>query len=84
MALLHELGALASLDCTICVGASRKFSPKDASAEMKVAGSLVAAMIAARNGARILRVHDVSEHKTALELLPDPPPQGPEAEASHA
>jgi len=71
MALLHELGALASFDCAICVGASRKFSPKDASEEMKLAGSLVAAVIAVRNGANILRVHDVAEHKAALELLPD-------------
>jgi dihydropteroate synthase len=84
MALLHELGALASFDCTICVGASRKFSPKEASDEMKLAGSLVAAVIAVRNGARILRVHDVAEHKQALELLPDPPPPGEEAQPSHA
>jgi dihydropteroate synthase len=84
MALLHELGALAELGCTICVGASRKFSPQDAPDEMKLAGSLVAAMIAVRNGARILRVHDVSEHKSALELLPDLPPPGGEAQPSHA
>jgi dihydropteroate synthase len=70
MALLHELGALAAFDCTICVGASRKFSPKDATDEMKLAGSLVAAVVAVRNGARILRVHDVAEHKAALDLLP--------------
>jgi len=78
MALLHELSALATFDCTICVGASRKFSPKEASDEMKLAGSLVAAVIAVRNGARILRVHDVAEHKAALELLPDlaPPSDG--------
>jgi dihydropteroate synthase len=74
MALLHELGALAAFDVTICVGASRKFSPKDASDEMKLAGSLVAAVVAVRNGARILRVHDVAAHKAALDLLPDPPP----------
>jgi dihydropteroate synthase len=84
MALLHELGDLAKLDCTICVGASRKFSPKEASDEMKLAGSLVAAVIAVRNGARILRVHDVSEHKAALELLPDLPPPGEQAQPSHA
>ena len=71
MALLHELGALAAFDVAICVGASRKFSPKDASDEMKLAGSLIAAVVAVRNGARILRVHDVAEHKAALELLPD-------------
>lgn len=84
MALLHELGALASLDCAICVGASRKFSPKEASDEMKLAGSLVAAVIAVRNGARILRVHDVAEHRQALELLPasSPPEEG--VHASHA
>jgi dihydropteroate synthase len=84
MALLHELGALATFDCTICVGASRKFSPKEASDEMKLAGSLVAAVIAVRNGARILRVHDVSEHKAALDLMPDLPPPGESAQPSHA
>jgi dihydropteroate synthase len=84
MALLHELGALASFDCTICVGASRKFSLKEASDEMKLAGSLVAAVIAVRNGARILRVHDVSEHKAALDLMPDLPPPGEDAQPSHA
>jgi dihydropteroate synthase len=82
MALLHELGALVSLDCTICVGASRKFSPKEASDEMKLAGSLVAAVIAVRNGARIVRVHDVSEHKAALELLPDLSPAAPSPDIS--
>ena len=71
MALLHELDALAALGCAICVGASRKFSPKDAPDEMKLAGSLVAAVIAVRNGARILRVHDIAEHKAALALLPE-------------
>jgi dihydropteroate synthase len=71
MALLHELATLATFDCTVCVGASRKFSPKDATDEMKLAGSLVAAVVAVHNGARILRVHDVAAHKAALELLPD-------------
>ncbi|MBX3666533.1 MAG: dihydropteroate synthase [Burkholderiales bacterium] len=71
MALLHELGALAEIGCAICVGASRKFTPKDATDEMKVAGSLVAGMVAARNGAQILRVHDVAPHKGALGLLPE-------------
>ena len=77
-------GALAGLGCTICVGASRKFSPKDAPDEMKLAGSLVAAVIAVRNGARILRVHDVAEHKTALDLLPDLYAGAKQATAPHA
>jgi dihydropteroate synthase len=84
MALLHELGALAEIGCTICAGASRKFSPRDAPDEMKLAGSLVAAVIAVRNGARILRVHDVAEHKAALDLLPDFDVGGGDAPASHA
>lgn len=84
MALLHELGALAGLGCAICVGASRKFSPKDAPDEMKLAGSLVAAVIAVRNGARILRVHDVAEHKAALNLLPDLESPGKEGRLSRA
>jgi dihydropteroate synthase len=82
MALLHELGTLAGLDCTICVGASRKFSPKEASDEMKLAGSLVAAVIAVRNGARILRVHDVAEHRAAIDLLPDLSPAAPSPDLS--
>ena len=84
MALLHELGALAGLGCAICVGASRKFSPKDAPDEMKLAGSLVAAVIAVRNGARILRVHDIAEHKAALDLLPDLEAADGRETASHA
>jgi dihydropteroate synthase len=84
MALLHDLGALAAFDVTICVGASRKFSPKDASDEMRLAGSLIAAVVAVRNGARILRVHDVAEHKTALQLLPDLDAPGAAAQPSHA
>jgi dihydropteroate synthase len=84
MALLHELGALAAFDVTICVGASRKFSPKNATDEMKLAGSLIAAVVAVRNGARILRVHDVAEHKAALELLPNSDAPGTEAQVSHA
>ena len=84
MALLHELGTLAAFDCTICVGASRKFSPNDATDEMKLAGSLVAAVVAVRNGARILRVHDVAAHKAALELLPDFSAGGPPAQLAAA
>ena len=30
-ALLHELAALADIGCAICVGASRKFTPKNGS-----------------------------------------------------
>jgi dihydropteroate synthase len=76
MTLLHELETLAALGCAICVGASRKFAPKDATDEMKIADSLVAAVLAVRNGARILRVHDVAAHKGALALLPELAPPG--------
>lgn len=71
MALLHELDSLAALDCAICVGASRKFAPKGATEEMRLAGSLVAAVVAVRNGASLVRVHDVAAHKGALALLPE-------------
>jgi dihydropteroate synthase len=73
MALLQGLAALAPVDQTICVGASRKLAPTDATDAMKLAGSLVAAVVAARNGARILRVHDVAAHRSALDLLPEAP-----------
>jgi dihydropteroate synthase len=71
MALLHALDSLAPPGCALCIGASRKFAPKFASDEMKLAGSLVAAMVAVRNGADILRVHDVAAHKAALDSLPN-------------
>ena len=37
--------------------------------EQRVVGSAAAAMLAAQNGARIIRVHDVAETKDALAML---------------
>ena len=57
----------------LLVGASRKsFIPKALGREIephqRLAGSLAAAIIAAQNGADILRVHDIRETKDALSL----------------
>jgi dihydropteroate synthase len=69
LALLQGLADLAALGCPLCVGASRKFAPREAAAEIKLATSIAAAVIAARNGAHILRVHDVAATRAALALL---------------
>ncbi len=74
LALLHGLNRLADLGCAICVGASRKFAPSDAPAAVKLASSTAAAVIAAANGARILRVHDVAATRAALEIAAGAPP----------
>ncbi len=69
LALLHGLEALAGLGGTLCVGASRKFAPKDVAAEVKLSSSIAAAVIAAQNGAHILRVHDVAATRAALAIV---------------
>ncbi len=69
LALLHGLNALAALGHPLCVGASRKFAPKDAAPEIKLTSSIAAAIEAVRNGARILRVHDVAATKAALAVV---------------
>jgi len=71
--LIARLEAIVSLGPPVLVGASRKSfigaatgveSPRD-----RLAGSLAAAIVAARNGAAILRVHDVAAHRRALAVL---------------
>ncbi len=70
--LLNNLKSLAMLGRPIAVGASRKSfigrlgggeSPRD-----RLPGSLAAAVAALKNGANILRVHDVSETRQALTV----------------
>lgn len=72
LVLLRRLGELRSLGYPILVGASRKSflgrllgtdDPAD-----RLEGSLAAAAVAAWNGARILRVHDVRETRRALQV----------------
>ncbi len=66
LALLHDLGL------PILLGASRKrFIGTISGAEVareRMAGSVAVALFAARQGAQILRVHDVYETRQALEL----------------
>lgn len=70
--LMNNLQSLALLGRPIVVGASRKSfmgkldcgaSPKD-----RLPGSLAAAVAALKNGANILRVHDVAETRQALKV----------------
>lgn len=73
LALLKHLASLKSLDCPILVGLSRKTMIgeilKGVATDQRVFGSVGAAVIAAMNGAAILRVHDVKETADALAVL---------------
>jgi dihydropteroate synthase len=72
LTILRDLGRLKDIGCPILVGASRKsFIGKvlDAKLGDRLEGSLAAAVVAAMNGASILRVHDVRETKKALEIV---------------
>ena len=71
IALLKNLEHFLRLEKTLLVGASRK-SMIDALSPSKpherLAGTLALHLEAVRNGAGIVRVHDVYEHKQALEV----------------
>jgi dihydropteroate synthase len=69
LALLHGLAGLAALGQPLVVGASRKFAPPDAADDVKLATSIAAALVAAANGAAILRVHDVAATRAALAVV---------------
>lgn len=70
--LLRGLPALATLGRPLLVGASRKsFIGKlsgDVPVTDRLGGSIAAALFAAANGARLLRVHDVAETRQALAI----------------
>jgi dihydropteroate synthase len=68
--LLKNLAVFAKLGVPVLVGASRKsfiagVAPP-CTAEQRLGGSIAAALLAARSGAAILRVHDVFETRQAL------------------
>ncbi len=70
--LLRELGSLVRLGYPLLAGYSRKSSlgaitGRDVA--QRLAASLAAAMIAAQNGATILRVHDVAETVDVLKVM---------------
>ncbi|MCB9759329.1 MAG: dihydropteroate synthase [Alphaproteobacteria bacterium] len=72
LALMRRLGELRTLGVPLYVGASRKsFIGKldgDALAEDRLGGSIAAAVLAARAGADVLRVHDVAATRQALTI----------------
>lgn len=70
--LLRRLGELRELGRPLVIGASRKsFIGKvdGSSVEDRIGGSLAAAVLAAAEGADVLRVHDVAETAQALQVL---------------
>ena len=70
--LLRELKSIAQLGYLVMAGYSRKTSLGAVTGrpvEQRLAASLAAAMIAAQNGATILRVHDVAETVDMLKVL---------------
>lgn len=70
--LLASLSQFKDLGCQLLVGISRKSMIGNllgVGTEERLAGSLAAAVIAARNGADILRVHDVRETVQAISVI---------------
>lgn len=68
LALLHGLEAIAALGYPVCLGASRKLAAPDAAESVRLATSAAAAVVAAQQGAAIIRVHDVAETRAALRV----------------
>jgi len=72
LALLANLEYFKQLGVPVLAGVSRKSMIGQITGralEQRVVGSAAAALIAAQNGARIIRVHDVAETKDALAVL---------------
>ena len=71
MTALARLGELRSFGLPILVGASRKrfiASVTPSEPQQRLGGSIAAHLIAARNGAGIIRAHDVAETVQALKV----------------
>jgi len=71
VALFRAIGALAALGYPLLVGVSRKRMIGDIAGRAvgdRAAGSVAAALLAAQNGARIVRVHDVKETVDAMTV----------------
>jgi dihydropteroate synthase len=71
MIALARLGELRAFGLPILVGASRKrfistVTPSEP--QQRLGGSIAAHLLAARNGARIIRAHDVAETVQALRV----------------
>ena len=70
--ILNNLHDLRILDSPILVGLSRKsmiYKPLETSATNSLNGTTIAHSIAIKNGANILRVHDVLEAKECIKIL---------------
>jgi dihydropteroate synthase len=70
--LLANFSAFAEFELPVLAGVSRKSmigNLLNREVEQRLAGSLTAAIIAAQNGAHIIRVHDVQETADALTIL---------------
>ncbi len=70
--ILRELDSFTDIGCPILIGASRKsFIGKVLGSEVddRLEGSLASALIAAMNGASVLRVHDIKETKRVLDIF---------------
>jgi len=71
LVLLRDLSSLLDIGCPVMVGTSRKsFIGKVQGTDVheRLEGSLTSALVAAMNGASILRVHDVRSTRRALEV----------------
>ncbi len=72
LSLIKNLAYFKDLDCPMVIGASRKsFIGKlnnDIPATERLPGSLAAAVLAVQKGAKIIRCHDVTETKQALNI----------------
>lgn len=69
---LRATREIAKLACPVLIGVSRKSIFKglpDGLLEGRLVGTLAANLVAAVDGARIFRVHDVAEHRAAFEVF---------------
>lgn len=72
LALLAQLKKFEKFGCPILVGLSRKSllgTLINRTVDQRLAGSLALAILAAQNGAAIIRVHDVAETVDALKVI---------------
>ena len=70
--LFRQMQALSTLGCPLLIGVSRKSMLGGVTGRAiggRVTASVVAAVLAAQKGAKILRVHDVAETRDALSVL---------------
>ena len=70
--LLRRLGAFGTLGVPLLAGASRKRFIGDVTVRGtgdRLGGSIAAALVAAQNGACIVRVHDVKETVADLDIM---------------